>query len=276
MAFWNKGEKEDGVNLSLMQETKESPKATQETPKVGAERVSSWRKGLGERISGAFKKTAEIGGKLVSGFDRVAGKGLEGYDSAKAGVSRGAEAFTGGMDKIYNVDVPAWATEKAVGVATAAGETIGQVAKWGKEGLKTGAELGVGAAVVGYEGTKNTLSKAGDKGWEATQQVADWTAEGFGDSKQWVGAKYESLKGWAGERADGLRERGHQNHEKLKAGIERVSNWRKDTIAGFREKGAEALRNMAAKLSPEIQTQAAVIVAQVEGGERLKNELVAA
>lgn len=152
-------------NLSINPDRQETPaEGKAEKPHLsGAERVANFRKATWDKFSGAFKKTAEIGKKLVGGFDRVAGKGIEGYDATKAGVARGAKAFQSGMETLYDVDVPEWLADKAASGIEATGRGIKKGAEAGAaaarvagRGIKTGAEIGVGLGVIGgqaaYEG----------------------------------------------------------------------------------------------------------------------------
>ncbi len=275
-------------NLSINPDTRsEIPETKAESKKLsGSERAASFRKSTWEGFKGVFKKVGDIGKKFVGGFDRVVGKGLETYDTAKVAAAKGAEKVGAGATAL--AEAPDWIADKVGEGFEMAGEKGADALNATGRGLKKTAEVGVGlgaAAVVGtYEGGKYLVNKGVEKAGDASDAIgraaykgsmeaANWMDRKATDGKEFVGQQYESLKGWAGEQAGNIQEKAGAARESFRSGVEKVKGWKNQAMEAYH---SHRFESHFAKLSPEAQADSLERLKAIQGGQNLRQELMAA
>ena len=253
MAFWNRNKSPENP-LSISPEKQQPPAAKLERQSNPVrERGAELRRSVWHKFTGALKSGAEVGQKLVNGFDRVVGGGLEAYDSAKKGVGIVAEAY-------------------------------GRASQWAGEAPdKLMDEAGV-LLVKGAEKAGRGISAAGAKGWEGANKGIDtfvaWEDIQVNRAEAWVGKQYESLSGWAGKQAESFQTSASEAKASFLSGVDRVRNWKDKTLAEHRQRRDAAytarIEAQFAKLSPEAQKICKMKFEQVKGNDELKADLAGA
>ncbi|HYV33515.1 MAG TPA: hypothetical protein VE973_01565 [Candidatus Limnocylindria bacterium] len=257
MAFWNRKGPE---NLSISPEKQKPVEKKAETPKLsGAERATNFRQSTWKSLSNACKRGAEIGKKfIVGGFDRVAGKGIEGYDAAKKVAGSSAEL----MHKASEINVSEWATDKIVGGVDAMQAKSKAAGRKIKGGLETGAAIAFAAG-----------SEISDRADMLVDGAMNWADNKIVNAEKWVDSKYKALEGWTNEQNNKIQTKAMEAKNSFKSGIESVRNWKNKAVEAYHQNQFEA---HFAKLSPEAQAASMERLSKIKGGQELKGELASA
>ncbi len=274
MAFWDRNKEnrnKESESLSILRNEAKAPR-----PEVhGEQRGADFRKSVWKGITGAIKRSVDVGKTFVGYFDRVVGGAGDAKDSVKAGIERAGEAMgnftqrTGeiGANMLDDVGVLMGEAGEWVGKQADAGVDLGKAAA--KKGAKMAVGGVVGGAALAYEGGKFAAAK----GKEYGSAAIDWADSTRVKVSEFVSGRYENLKGWAGEQAENIQGRARDARDGYRACVEGARNFKNQTLEAYHQKKIDVITKLFAKLSPEAQSACAQKIGSVNAGLDLKNQI---